>query len=272
MIAPVTKFSFTATLVCVAMLWHGSLQMPTQARMKTDSLCDSPNVERDLLLGLRVMYRGGIFNNARSVSSKYIILYNHNTVQWALESTVNVLHNNRVDVIVPRSISLQVVNSQNLSIEINSASIFQNVSDNLCSIMMYSDFLEVSSSKNSTALQMLQRILQENIRDGCSLLKNQSAFSDQVNFTSTAQLSEGNSQTDNTAECNDEDLEILRAHCLEQSLIQRFLRQPYSNLFGAITSDCLNTKRKCGWIDRRFQEPERSIVVEHTTLSCTASK
>ena len=81
MVAPVTKFSFTATLVCVAMLWHGSLQMPTQARMKRDSLCDSPDVERDLLLGLRVMYRGGIFNNARSVSSKYIILYNYNTVQ-----------------------------------------------------------------------------------------------------------------------------------------------------------------------------------------------
>ena len=81
MVAPVTKFSFTATLVCVVMLWHGSLQMPAQARMKRDSLCDLPDVERDLLLGLLVTYVGGIFNNARSVSSKYIILHNHNTVQ-----------------------------------------------------------------------------------------------------------------------------------------------------------------------------------------------
>ena len=184
---------------------------------------------------------------------------------------MNVLHNNRVDVTVPRSISLQVVNSQNLSIEINSVSIFQNVSDSLCSIMMYSDFLEVSSSKNSTELQTLQYVVQENIRDGCSLLKNQSALSNQVNFTSPAQLCEDDSPTD-TAECNDEDLEILRAHCLKQSLIQRFLHQPYSNLFGVIFSDCLDTKRKCGWINRRFQEPERSIVVEHTTLSCAASK
>ena len=81
MVAPVTKFSFTATLVCVAMLWHGSLQMPAQARMKRASSCDSPDVKRDLLLGLLVMYREGIFNNARSVSSKYIILHIHNTVQ-----------------------------------------------------------------------------------------------------------------------------------------------------------------------------------------------
>ena len=71
MVATVTKFSFTATLVCVAMLWHGSLQMPTHARTTRSNICDrklqSPNVERDLLLGLYTMYRG-IFTNARSVS------------------------------------------------------------------------------------------------------------------------------------------------------------------------------------------------------------
>ena len=77
MVATVTKFSFTATLVCVAMLWHGSLQMPTHARTRRSSICDRklqlPNVERDLVLGLYTMYRL-IFTNARSVSiSTYML-------------------------------------------------------------------------------------------------------------------------------------------------------------------------------------------------------
>ena len=72
MVTTVTKFSFIAALACMTMLWHGSMQMPTQARTKRGSICDrklqSPTVERDLLLGLRTMYIRGILNNARNVS------------------------------------------------------------------------------------------------------------------------------------------------------------------------------------------------------------
>jgi hypothetical protein len=74
MVATVTKFTLSATLVCVVMLCgHSSLQMPTQARTKRASIsCDtklqSPDVERDLLLGLKTMYQG-ILYNAKNVST-----------------------------------------------------------------------------------------------------------------------------------------------------------------------------------------------------------
>ena len=161
---------------------------------------------------------------------------------------------------------MQDVDPQNLTIEIKrSAEKFQTISNSLCSFMMYSDFLEASSSKNSTKLQALRTILHENIRDSCTLLKNQSATSDQVNFT-TAQGIEGNSHNQ-TAECSDEDLESLRVYCLERSI-----SVPYYNVYGVIDAECLNTKGKCGWIERRFQEPERSIVAELANLGCSASK
>ena len=179
----------------------------------------------------------------------------------------------RINVIIVWSILLQDVDTQNPTIEIkNTSEKFRNISNSLCSFMMYSDFLEASSSKNSTKLQALQTILQENIKDGCTLLKNQSATSNQVNFT-TVQGIEGNAHNQ-TAECSGEDLESLRVHCLEQSLLQRFLKAPYYDVYRAISDiDCLNTKKgKCGWIERRFQEPERSIVVELADLSCSASK
>ena len=135
---------------------------------------------------------------------------------------------------------------------------------------MYSDFLEASSqSKNSSKLQALRILLQENIRDGCSLLKNQSAVSNEVNFTTAQQTFEGNSL--NQTECTDGDLESLRAHCLEQSVLENFLRTPYSNIHHEIKSDCLDTEGKCGWINRNFQEPERSIVVEQANLNCASS-
>ena len=161
---------------------------------------------------------------------------------------------------------------QNLTIEIDEDSTkFQTVSNSICSLMMYSDFLEASSStKNSTKLQALRSILHENIRDGCTLLKNQSATSDQVNFTTVP--TEGDSGISQTAECSDEDLGRLRAHCLEQSLLQRFVSQPLNNINGVVHSDCLNTEGECGWVERRFQEPERSIIVEQASLSCSASK
>lgn len=136
--------------------------------------------------------------------------------------------------------------------------------------MMYSDFLEASSStKNSTKLQALHSILHENIRDGCTLLKNQSATSNQVNFTTVP--TEGNSGISQTAECSDEDLGRLRAHCLEQSLLQKFVKEPSTNMYRVVHSDCLDTG-ECGWVERRFQEPERSIIVEQASLSCSASK
>lgn len=73
MVATVTQFTLTATLVCVVVMLcgHGSLQMPTQARMKRASTmpCNEKpaDVKRDLLLGLTTMYLG-IFNSAKSVS------------------------------------------------------------------------------------------------------------------------------------------------------------------------------------------------------------
>ena len=71
MAAAPMKFTIAATLFCVAMLWHGSLQMPIQTRTRR-SICasklKSPTVERDLLLGLRTMYFG-IFFNTMSVSN-----------------------------------------------------------------------------------------------------------------------------------------------------------------------------------------------------------
>ena len=166
---------------------------------------------------------------------------------------------------------------QNLTIEIDENSTkFQTVSNSICSFMMYSDFLEASSStKNSTKLQALRSILHENIRDGCTLLKNQSAVSDQVNFTTTAtqQPTEGNSGISQTsAECSNEDLERLRVHCLEQSLLQQFVREPTIDIDGVVDSDCLNKKGECSWVERHFQEPERSIIVEQASLPCSASK
>lgn len=161
------------------------------------------------------------------------------------------------------------MNSQNLTIEIKDTSTkFQTVSKSLCSLVMYSDFLEASSSKNSSKLQALRIILQENIRDGCSLLKNQSAISNEVNFT-TARAIEDDSL--NHTECGSEDLESVRVHCLEQSLIQNDLWTPYSDMNEVIGTDCLNTEGKCDWVSRRFQEPERSIVVEQARLNCASS-
>jgi hypothetical protein len=172
---------------------------------------------------------------------------------------------------------LQEVDPQNFTIKIDEDSTkFQAVSKSICSFMMYGDFLEASSStRNSTKLQALRNILHENIRDGCTLLKNQSAISDQVNFTTTStqqQLSGGDSGSNQMTECSDEDLESLRAHCLEQSLVHDFILEPATNLDDVIDSDCLNTKGRCGWIERRFQEPERSIIIEHSYLGCSASK
>lgn len=148
---------------------------------------------------------------------------------------------------------------QNLTIEIDEDSTkFQTVSNSICSLMMYSDFLEASSStKNSTKLQALRSILHENIRDGCTLLKNQSATSNQVNFTTVP--TEGVSQT---AECSDEDLGRLRVHCLERSLLQDFVGEPSTNMYNEVHSDCLDPEGECGWVERRFQEPERSVIVE----------
>ena len=129
---------------------------------------------------------------------------------------------------------------------------------------MYSDFLEASPG-NSSKLQALQTVLQQNINDGCALLKQQSSISSEVNFTTE----QGSGNQENV--CTSEDLANLRVHCLDQSLLQNFIATPYYNVFREIQTDCLNNEGSCGWISRRFEEPERSIVADQAVLNCASS-
>ena len=170
---------------------------------------------------------------------------------------------------------MQDVAAQNFSIQISDTSKYQSISNSLCSFMMYSDFLEASMSTpsgNSTRLQALSITLQENIKDGCSLLKNHSAISNDVNFTSASPAAGNTSGSARLEVCNSEDLEQLREHCLEQSLLQNNIKAPYTDVLRAVQTDCITDSVSCGWISRHFQEPsERTITVDQANLNCASS-
>ena len=153
-------------------------------------------------------------------------------------------------------IYIQDVDRQNHAIEIKNTSDFQNVSESLCSFMMYDDFLRAYSG-NSSKLQVLQTVLQENINDRWiyTLLKQQSAISGEVNIT----IEPGSGDTLNQNVCPSDSLSNLRVHCLEQSLINNFVATPYFRVFRVIQTQCFNDEGSCGWISRHFEEPERSM-------------
>lgn len=165
---------------------------------------------------------------------------------------------------------MQNINTDNLTIEINENSKFKTVADSLCSLMMYSDLLTVTPNV-STGLQALQTILQENIRDGCTVLKNQSLHGEEVNFT-TEELSSGSGNNmPNETRCSDEDMAVFRVYCVEQSLLQLVVKKPYEDILRAMPNDCFNNSGACSWIGRHFQEPERSVIINSTTsLNCAS--
>ena len=165
---------------------------------------------------------------------------------------------------------MQNINADNLTIEISENSNYKIVADSLCSLMMYSDLLTVTPNV-STGLQALRNILQENIRDGCTVLKNQSLHGGEVNFT-TEELSYGSGNNmPNETRCSDEDMAIFRVHCVEQSLLQRVVENPYKNISNLMRHNCLDNAGQCSWIGRHFQEPERTAIIDSTNkLNCAS--
>lgn len=162
---------------------------------------------------------------------------------------------------------MQNVNTDNPTIEISEDSKFKTVADSLCWLMMYSDLLAVTPNV-STGLQALQNILQENIKDGCTILKNQSLHSKEVNFT-TEELSSGSGDMSNETRCSEEDMATFRVYCVEQSLLQVVVEKPYKDILRAMPNDCFDEPGACSWIGRHFHEPERSMIVNSTTtLNC----
>ena len=120
---------------------------------------------------------------------------------------------------------------------------------------MYSDFIAAAPTEdvlNSTRLQALQVVLEANVMDGCSLIKKKSAVSNEVNFTT---------ETESDDQCSCDDLSTLRSYCIEQSLIQLIIEEPFRSLVGNIQASVVGS---CDWISGHFQEPERSIILDST--------
>ena len=122
--------------------------------------------------------------------------------------------------------------------------------------MMYSDFIATAPSgnatSNSTRLQALHVVLEANVMDGCSLIKKKSAVSNEVNFTT---------ESPDDVQCSQEELATFRTYCVEQSLIQLIIEEPFGSLFGNIQASVVGS---CDWISGHFQEPERSIILDST--------
>ena len=131
--------------------------------------------------------------------------------------------------------------------------------------MMYSDFLAASSK--SSKQQLLVSILQRNIKDGCTLLKQQS----EVSTTPTGgETGSGSGDMVDEGGCSDSDLAAVRAYCVEQYLLQDIVKTPYLNINDAVSSECINKDGICNWVGRHFQEAERSVFVDSTT-NCASS-
>ena len=153
----------------------------------------------------------------------------------------------------------------NLTIEIRETSDYKVVADSLCSLMMYSDFL-AAGPNTSTRLQAMQLVLNENVMDGCSLLKLEASRSNDVNFTTEAAQNESGDEASDLR-CTSEELTDLRTYCVEQSFLQLYIRQPFYDINDKVHSDCLNGP--CSWINSHFVEPERSIIINSTsTINC----
>lgn len=166
---------------------------------------------------------------------------------------------------------VQDANPDNLTIEISRNSTYKTVADSLCSLAMYSDFLAATSDTSiSFKLQALQSILEQNVKDGCNVLKNQSLHSKEVNFT-TAETQSGSEDVPNEIQCTNEDLTALRVYCIRESLSENIVEKPYFDIARALPSSSIHNQGVCDWIGRRFQELERSEITDSATAFNCAS-
>ena len=129
---------------------------------------------------------------------------------------------------------------------------------------MYSDFI---AAANNADLQAFQLVLKENVRDGYAHLKQLSVNSSDINITEhTTPCHHGDDNC--TVE---EEISNFRMYCVEQSLTDNFVLEPYLTITRAWHQSCLGATQQCNWVRRHFEEPKRSIIINEATIENCSS-
>ena len=158
------------------------------------------------------------------------------------------------------------MNANNRSIAIRVGSTTEAVAKDLCTLLMYSDFIAAATESND--LQAFQTVLKENVRDGYAVLKQLSVHSNDINITDhQLQPAAGSGSEINSNSTVEEEIATFRTYCTEQSLLDRFVQEPYRSITQAWPQSCLGDFYQCGWIKRHFGEPERVAIIDEAAIN-----